>query len=97
MIPKELRRGPGGMTRLDRIREADALVRKSRFLAEGAKAERRLTRAAVERVCVWLAWAATYYRMAGLTLLAERIDQVRESTPDFAWAAFDQANAHEEL
>lgn len=97
MIPEELRRGPTGMTRADYVREADSLVRKARFLAEGVNAERWLADAVIERCCLWLAWASMHYRAADLGLLADRIDQVRESSPDFAWTAFDQANATEEL
>ncbi len=97
MIPKELRRDLAGMTRLDRIREADSLVRKARFLADGVNAERRLSDAGIEECCSWLDWASKMYLIAGLGLLADRVDRVRESGPDFAWAAFDQANATEEL
>ncbi len=97
MIPKEIHRGPHGQTRVDRIRRADSLVRKARFLADGVNAERRLADAVIFKCCAWLANATNHYRDAGLGLLADRIDEVRESGPAFAWDAFDQANATEEL
>lgn len=97
VIPKEIHRGPHGQTRVDRIRRADSLVRRARFLADGVNSNRGLADAAIEECCRWLALASAYYRTVGLGLLADRIDEVRESGPAFAWAAFDQANATEEL
>jgi len=39
MIPKELKRDTAGLNRLDRIKHADHLVDKCRFMAEAAEAD----------------------------------------------------------
>lgn len=97
MIPKELRRDQAGMDRLDRIQKADGLVKQSRFLVAGITNTRQLSPTGIATHDQWLGLAAMLYRIAGLGLLADRIEEVRQRDLVHTWAAFDQANATEEL
>ncbi len=97
MIPKELRRDRAGMNRIDRIRFADGLVAQCRFLADGETDDRKLSEFGAETYCGWLTTAACEYRSAGLGLFADRVDELLANPSANAWAAFDQANATEEL
>ena len=97
VIPRELHGDRAGMNRIDRIRFADGLVARSRFIADGETNDRVLSEFGLETYCGWLTTAAREYRSAGLGLLADRVDEFLANPSANAWAAFDQANATEEL
>jgi len=94
MKPIELRRGPEGLNRLDRIRKADQLVYRARWIAAGVTDYRVLSEIGIEVYCLYLAQAAGFYRAAGLGTLADRVDAIRQKNPDVAWIHFDHGNAN---
>ena len=97
MIPKGLCRDAAGMSRLDRIDKADGLVKASRSLVAGVTSTRQLSPTAIATHDEWLGSASAYYRTAGLTLLADRIHDVRQRDLVYAWSRFDEANATTEI
>ena len=112
MIPKELKRDNQGYGRINRIKWADAMLADARAMAAAAAAnpdrgfadyaDPDCTECDTPGECgghqyaALILGAARAYRLAGLGLLAERVENLADLVP-FAWTVFDDANAKTEV
>ena len=111
MIPKELRRDAGGLTRIGRIERADELVAMARAMAtqvnehggfhwlvdEACDECDSREECGFEQYQDVLFEAAEQYESAGLSLLGERVGLIPMGDVRTAWAKFDEANANTEV
>jgi hypothetical protein len=112
MIPKELQRDNQGYGRINRIKWADAMLADARAMAATAAAnpdrgfadyaDPDCTECDTPGECgghrydALILDAANAYRLAGLGLLAERVEDLEDAVP-LAWTVFDEDNANTEV